>query len=95
MKIERVEGSKKDHKVFVYALSTCGWCAQTKKFLKNSGIEFEFVDVDRCNKQDLEKIKQEITAMDRPLSFPLIIIDNGSVKITGFREDELKKALGL
>jgi Glutaredoxin and related proteins len=34
------------HKVVLYALSTCGWCARTKQLLTDLGVEFSYVYVD-------------------------------------------------
>lgn len=92
MKIQKVSGNNKKHKVFVYALSTCAWCKKTKQFLKDKDVEFEFVDVDLLSKDDLEKVKAEITGRGLKLLFPLIIIDD-KVVITGFREDQINGAL--
>jgi len=30
--VVKVEGEKKEHNVFLYTLSTCGWCKKTKEF---------------------------------------------------------------
>ncbi|MCX8182362.1 MAG: glutaredoxin family protein [Candidatus Methanomethyliaceae archaeon] len=92
MKIQKVPGNNKKHKVFVYALSTCAWCKKTKQFLKDKDVEYEYVDVDLLSKEDLEKVKAEITSRGVPLQFPLIIIDD-KVMITGFREDQINGAL--
>ncbi|MDH5810656.1 MAG: glutaredoxin family protein [Candidatus Methanomethylicaceae archaeon] len=92
MKIQKVPGNNKKHKVFVYALSTCAWCKKTKQFLKDKDVEYEYVDVDLLSKEDLEKVKNEITSRGAPLQFPLIIIDD-KVMITGFREDKINGAL--
>ncbi len=92
MDIVKVQGKDKRHKVFVYALSTCAWCKKTKRFLEEKGVEYEYVDVDRCNAGDLEKIKSEISSKGLPLSFPLVIIDEKTF-ITGFREDKISEAL--
>lgn len=92
MKIQKVPGNNKKHKVFVYALSTCAWCKKTKQFLKEKDVEYEYVDVDLLSKEDLEKVKNEITSRGALLQFPLIIIDD-KVMITGFREDKINGAL--
>ena len=94
MDVVKVPGIIKNHKVFVYALSTCAWCKKTKKFFQDKSIEFEYVDVDRCSEEDLEKIKKEITKRGCSMSFPLIIVD-GKTNITGFREDKIQEALQL
>lgn len=92
MKIQRVSGNNKKHKVFVYALSTCAWCKKTKQFLKDKDVEYEYVDVDLLSKEDLEKVKAEIASRGAQLLFPLIVIDD-KVIITGFREDQISGAL--
>ncbi len=92
MKIQKVPGNNKKHKVFVYALSTCAWCKKTKQFLKDRDVEYEYVDVDLLSKEDLEKVKAEIASRGAQLLFPLIVIDD-KVVITGFREDQITGAL--
>lgn len=94
MQVVKVPGKDKRHKVFLYALSTCAWCKKTKKFLEDHGIEFEYVDVDRCSKEDIATIRSELERRGAPMSFPFIIIDD-KVEILGFKEDELKGALGV
>jgi glutaredoxin-like protein NrdH len=90
----KVEGKNNKHKVLVYALSTCAWCKMAKKFLKDSDVEYEYVDVDLANNQDHEKIRDDIINRGSEPSFPTIIVDNKFV-ITGFRKDQLKEALEL
>lgn len=92
MRIVRVPGSNKKHKVFLYALSTCMWCAQTKSFLKNNGIEYEYVDVDLASKEDKEEIRKRIHSMGGRFSFPTVVIDEQHL-ITGYDEDRLRRAL--
>jgi len=94
MKIVKVPGKNTKHKVFVYALSTCAWCRLTKQYLKDNGIEYEYVDVDLCNDDDKDKVKQEILDKGGDLSYPTIIIDDKTL-ITGFRKDKLKEILKI
>jgi len=94
MKIVKVEGKNNKHKVFVYALSTCAWCKLTKTFLKENNIEYEYVDVDLCNEEDKEKIKEDILNRGGSLSYPTIIIDD-KILINGFRKDKLKEVLEI
>ena len=72
----KVEGNHKSHKVLLYALSTCAWCKRTKKLLSEEGIEYEFIDVDLCGKEDREKVKKDILSRGGRLSYPVIIVDN-------------------
>jgi len=94
MNISKVAGKKNNHKVFVYALSTCVWCKLTKEYLKENGIEYEFVDVDLADEKDKQKIRDTITEKGGMLSYPTTIVDD-NIMITGFRKDKLKEALGL
>jgi len=94
MKVVKVSGRNNKHKVFVYALSTCAWCKQTKKFLKENEIEYEHVDVDLCEDEEKEKIKKDILDKGGDLSYPTVIVD-GKILITGFRRDKLREALEI
>jgi glutaredoxin-like protein NrdH len=94
MNFVKISGKNKKHKVLLYALSTCAWCKLTKKFLKENEIEHEYVDVDLCEDDDKEKIKEDILGKGGDLSYPTIIVD-GKILITGFRKDKLKEALEI
>jgi len=94
MDFVKIAGKDKRHKVLVYALSTCAWCKLAKSFLKENGIEYEYVDVDLCNEQDKEKVKRAILKRGGSLSYPAIIIDDKTL-INGFRKDKIKEALEI
>jgi len=94
MQFSKVSGQKKHHKVILYALSTCAWCKMTKQFLKDNDIEYEYVDVDLCEEEDKQRIREHIQSKGGPLSYPTIIIDDNML-ITGFRTDKIREALGL
>ena len=94
MQFSKVSGKKNNHKVTLYALSTCVWCKMTKQYLNDNEVEYEFVDVDLLNDDDKSKAHATITGKGAVLSYPTIIVDDKTV-ITGFRKDALKEALGL
>jgi len=94
MQFSKVSGQKRQHKVVVYALSTCAWCRMTKQFLKDNDVEYEYIDVDLCEEEDKQKIRDHIQSKGGPLSYPTIIVDD-NVLITGFRTDKLREVLGL
>jgi glutaredoxin-like protein NrdH len=94
MQFSKVSGQKRQHKVVVYALSTCAWCRMTKQFLKDNDVEYEYIDVDLCQEEDKQKIREHIQSKGGPLSYPTIIVDDNML-ITGFRTDKLREALGL
>ena len=94
MKFSKVSGKKSQHKVVLYALSTCAWCKMTKQFLKDNDVEYDYIDVDLCEEEDKQKIREHIQSKGGPLSYPTIIIDDNML-ITGLRKDKLKEALEL
>ncbi len=89
---EHVNGEKKG-KILLYALSTCGWCRKTKEFLNDLGVDYDFIFVDQLDGQDKDEIMDEIKKWNPRCSFPTIVIDNEKC-IVGFKEDEIKEALG-
>jgi len=92
MRVIKVPGRNKKHRVFLYAISTCAWCKRAKKLLKDNEIEYEYVDVDLCSKEEQEEMRSDILSRGGRLSYPTIIIDN-DILITGFQEDKIRKAL--
>ena len=94
MQFKKVSGKKNEHKVTLYALSTCVWCKMTKQLLNDNGIEYEYVDVDLLDDNDKEKAHQAIVSKGGPLSYPTTIVDDKTV-ITGFRKDKFKEVLGV
>jgi glutaredoxin-like protein NrdH len=94
MQFSKVSGQKNNHKVTLYALSTCVWCKMTKQYLNDNGVEYEFVDVDLLDDNDKTRVHTAIISKGGALSYPTIIVDDKTV-ITGFRKDLLKEALNL
>ena len=93
MKIEHVNGKNKG-KIMLYALSTCVWCKKTKEFLKKIGVEYYFVYVDLLDGKDRDMAIKEIGEWNPRRSFPTIVI-NDKISVSGYKEDEIKKAIGL
>lgn len=81
--------------VTMYTISTCGFCKAAKAFLREHDIPFEFIDIDLLDQEEKRSVLKEARAIankDR-LSFPTIVI--GDTVIIGFKEYEVRKALGL
>jgi len=94
MVVVKVEGEKRDHTVFLYTLSTCGWCKRTKEFLKEQGVEYEYMDVDTCTSEERRATIADLKARSAPMGFPLAIIDDETI-ISGYKPDRYTEALGL
>ena len=93
MKIEHVKGKNKG-KVLLYALSTCVWCKKTNELLNKLGVEYSYIFVDLLEENDKDKTIGEIKKWNPRCSFPTIVI-NDKVTIIGFKEEEIKEAVGL
>jgi glutaredoxin len=78
----------------MYAISTCVWCKRAKEFLAGNNIEYEFLDVDRCGKEERERIRSDILGRGGRLSYPAIIVDDKTL-INGFREEKIREALEI
>ncbi|MCF8144646.1 MAG: glutaredoxin family protein [Deltaproteobacteria bacterium] len=82
-----------DYPVKMYSLSTCGHCKATKKLLNECQVEYEFTDVDLLEGEERAAILEDVKKWNPNCSFPTIII--GGKVIVGYKEDEIREALGL
>jgi glutaredoxin len=92
MAITHVPGKKKA-KIMLYALSTCGWCKKTKALLNELGVEYDYIDVDLLKGAEQDAIVKEIMKYNPACNFPTMVI-NSSQCIIGFKEDDIRGALG-
>jgi len=79
--------------VYIYTLSTCSHCKSTKKFLSECNVEYDFIDVDLLDSEERKAILEDVKKLNPKCSFPTIKI--GDQVIVGFKEKEIKEALGL
>jgi glutaredoxin len=82
-----------DDKIKIYSLSTCSHCKSTKKLLTDCTVLYDFVDVDLLQGEERQAILEDVKKFNPKCSFPTIII--GDTVIVGFKEKEIKEALGL
>ncbi len=85
-----VEGIHTKHSVFLYTLSTCGWCRKTKALLQELGVAYDYVDVDQQEGSNRELAKQEVLKWNPACSFPTIVVD-GKDCVVGFQEDKIRE----
>ena len=79
--------------VILYALSTCGWCRKTKELLDELQVAYDYVYVDLLIGPDKEEALQKIKVWNPAASFPTLVINNDR-SIVGFKEDQIREALG-
>lgn len=77
----------------MYSLSTCSHCRATKRFLDERGIEYDATDVDLLQKEKRSAILEDVRKINPRCTFPTIVI--GDRVIVGFKEDQIRDALGL
>jgi len=78
--------------VKLYKLSTCSHCKSLKKFLEESKVEFEFIDIDLLEKKERKATMKALRLINPKGTLPTIQI--GNQVVVGFKEDEIKEALG-
>lgn len=79
--------------IMIYTLSTCVHCKAAKKLLNECDVKYEFIDVDLLPGEKRDAILADVRKLNPDCSFPTIII--GDQVIVGFRENEIRMALGL
>lgn len=79
--------------VKMYSLSTCSHCKATKRFLSDCHVEYSFEDVDLLQGEERAAILEDVKRLNPRCSFPTIVI--GDRVIVGYREEEIREALGL
>lgn len=80
-------------KIMLYALSTCVWCRKTKKLLDKLGLEYSYIYLDLLEGKEKENTREELKKWNPKCSFPTLVINNREC-IVGFKEDEIKEAIG-
>ncbi len=88
---ERIEGSDKG-RIVLYALSTCMWCRMAKNLLRDLGVGFEYIDVDKLPAEEKDAVKKEIKRYNPDGSYPTIVI-NEKESISGFDEQEIREKI--
>ncbi len=79
--------------VKLYAISTCGWCRRTKRFLEQNKIDAEVTDVDLLEGEEKEKTRAAVAEVNPRRSYPTLII--GDQVVVGYDEDRMRELLGL
>jgi glutaredoxin len=93
MTAEHVDGKNKG-KLMLYALSTCGWCGKTKDLLRELGVAFDYTYVDLLDGDEQDQAMSTVERFNPHGSFPTLVIDDKQA-IVGFREKEIREALGV
>jgi glutaredoxin-like protein NrdH len=91
MTVNHVEGKDIGH-VMLYALSTCGWCAKTRKLLEELGVAYDYEYVDQLKGAERDGAVRNVEKWNPACTFPTLVIKDKNC-IIGFKEDEIRQAL--
>ncbi len=87
------EGTRSDHTIMVYALSTCGFCKRALAFLEANHFAYQYLYVDLIPIDVKNAIKQELKERFKEnVAFPFAVIDDKQYLI-GFIEADWKSTL--
>ncbi len=81
-------------KVRFFALSTCGWCKKTKRFLEANNVNYEIDYVDLLSGAEKARVMAEMERWNPRRTFPTVVVDNKEV-VLGFKEERLREVLRL
>lgn len=75
----RVEGSSgKGGEIFLFTLSTCMWCKMGKKWLKERGYGYTYLDVDTIPVDEKNRLKEEAGELTGvQIRFPFLVTSEG------------------
>jgi glutaredoxin len=91
----KVDGNRNDHRITVYALSTCGFCKRAIAFLNEKGFSYRYIYMDQIPLETKTQAKKELKEQFKDdIAFPFAVIDEGK-HLVGFIEPDWVKTLGL
>jgi len=79
------------NKVELYALSTCAWCAKTKRWLDDNRVDYQLLYVDQCEPEEKERARERILNFVSKMSFPMVIVDEGREIIQGYKPERYEE----
>ncbi|MBF4508927.1 MAG: glutaredoxin [Aeromicrobium sp.] len=79
--------------VMLYALSTCPYCRMAKKYLDESDVAYDILEVDLLEGAEKDDAVARVKELSGGTSFPVIVV--GEEVIVGFNKKRMKELLGL
>lgn len=77
----------------LYALSTCIHCRNAQALLKEKGVPFDPIFVDKLTGDEREQVINDVRAINPRLSFPTMLTADGTV-LVGISADDVKEVFG-
>jgi len=79
--------------VIVFSLTTCTYCRNLKQMLDLHGVDYRLLELDLLSGDEKAQALAELAQFNPKQTFPTTVV--GDQVITGYREQELKEALGI
>ncbi|MHA2247489.1 MAG: glutaredoxin family protein [Candidatus Hodarchaeales archaeon] len=92
--IETVEGTRKQSEIiFLFVISTCMWCKKGKRWLREHGYSYSYLDIDKIPVKKKNQLKNDIEKIFgvRP-RFPFLIVNKTQFD-SGFNPDIWKEII--
>lgn len=77
----------------VFALSTCPYCHQARRFLTENNVPFDVVEVDKLEGQERNDTIEDVKRLSGGTSFPVVV--SGDEVVVGFDKNRIAKLAGL
>ena len=74
-------------------LVTGGTGSFGKAFIQTLFAEYEYIDLDKCSKEDQKEAVEQLKAKKLPVAFPIIMINDAVIQ--GFKKDKILEELGI
>lgn len=78
----------------LFALSTCGWCKRTKKYLDDIGAAYSYIYVDQLHGDDRREALEMLRRYDSTESFPTVALGDNQC-VVGFDKKKLDQLIGV
>ena len=80
-------------RIFLYALSTCSHCKRTRQLLDDYHVDYDYLYVDLCEGEARSQAIAEVKEYNPNCTFPTLVV--GDKIVIGYKEQEIKEALGI
>jgi glutaredoxin len=80
-------------RIKVFALSTCPYCHQARKYLTDNGVDYDVVEVDKLTGPERSDAVAEVKRLSGGTAFP--VITAGDTVVVGFDKAGIDRLAGL
>ncbi len=90
--LQNVEGTKNEHDLVFFGLSTCPHCRHAREWLDSNDMAYRYVYLDLLEGAEQKQVLEECEKYNPRRTFPTLVIDDGDV-LVGFKEDDYRGKL--